>query len=244
MPSVAAWTSPGHRTLLLHQAETFRRRHLQETRICGKGRVIGGKHPHHGLAQIGLFPRSAAYALYRSVARGMTSRTRTRSRPWPRSYGGRTRQGRDKGRPVWAWAPASGCWPACRSRSDGCSWPASRPPCWRAATARRSCCCTARWATRPTGCAIIPGLVASHRVVVPDLPGHGASEVGDGSTGRRTGAGVARRADRADLRNAASRGGATARRRHRRPLRHRPGRAPEQARARGHVRPPRVRAGT
>jgi pimeloyl-ACP methyl ester carboxylesterase len=27
---------------------------------------------------------------------------------------------------------------------------------------------------------VIPGLVASHRVVVPDLPGHGASEVGGG----------------------------------------------------------------
>jgi pimeloyl-ACP methyl ester carboxylesterase len=28
---------------------------------------------------------------------------------------------------------------------------------------------------------VIPGLVATHRVVAPDLPGHGASEVGDGA---------------------------------------------------------------
>ena len=62
------------------------------------------------------------------------------------------------------------------------------------------------------------------------------------SDGRRTRAGVARRADRADLRVAAGRGGAIARRRHRRALRDRPRRPAEPARARRHVRPESVRA--
>ena len=52
---------------------------------------------------------------------------------------------------------------------------------------------------------VIPALVASHRVISPDLPGHGASEVAT-LAGRRAPAGMARRADRADLPGAARAG--------------------------------------
>ena len=50
-----------------------------------------------------------------------------------------------------------------RKRNAGCSWPASRPPCWKAVTGRRSCCCTAPWRTRPIGWGSSPDLVATHR---------------------------------------------------------------------------------
>ena len=43
------------------------------------------------------------------------------------------------------------CWPNCRSRSDGWSWPASPPPCWRAGTDRRCFCCMAQESSRPYG---------------------------------------------------------------------------------------------
>ena len=46
--------------------------------------------------------------------------------------------------------------------------------------ARRWCCCTARESSRPCWMRVIPDLVTTHRVVAPDLPGHGASEVADG----------------------------------------------------------------
>ena len=70
--------------------------------------------------------------------------------------------------------------------------------------------------------AVIPDLVESHRVVVPDLPGHGASELTDGRSGRRPRARLARRAGRAHLRVAAGAGGLRAGRRDRGPLRGRP----------------------
>jgi pimeloyl-ACP methyl ester carboxylesterase len=38
----------------------------------------------------------------------------------------------------------------------------------------------ARWATRAHWLRIIPELAMTHRVIAPDLPGHGASEAGDG----------------------------------------------------------------
>ena len=91
---------------------------------------------------------------------------------------------------------------------------------------------------------VIPGLVATHRVIVPDLPG--PRRLGGDrrwSAGRRPRAGVAGRADRAELHIATGGGRAIARRRHRGPLRHRPRRPAEPARARGHVRPQRVPAG-
>ena len=50
--------------------------------------------------------------------------------------------------------------------------------------------------------------MTTHRVIAPDLPGHGASEVADGAAGRRARARVAWRADRADLHDAAGAGGA------------------------------------
>ncbi len=43
-----------------------------------------------------------------------------------------------------------------------------------------SCSCTARESTAPNGPVVIPNLVTTHRVIAPDLPGHGASEVVDG----------------------------------------------------------------
>ena len=49
--------------------------------------------------------------------------------------------------------PARPCWPASRSPSGGSSSPASRPRCSKAATARRSSCCTVPAPTRRTGCA-------------------------------------------------------------------------------------------
>ena len=56
---------------------------------------------------------------------------------------------------------------------------------------------------------VIPDLVTTHRVIAPDLPGHGSSEVADGAARRRSRARVARRADRAHLPVAAGAGRAT-----------------------------------
>ena len=84
---------------------------------------------------------------------------------------------------------------------------------------------------------VIPELVASHRVVAPDLPGHGASEVAGGPLDAERRARLARRADRADLPVAAGAGRASARRRHRGPLRHRARRPARPAGARGQLRP-------
>ena len=41
--------------------------------------------------------------------------------------------------------------------------------------AARWCCCTARPATRRTGCACSRSWTATHRVIAPDLPGHGGT---------------------------------------------------------------------
>ena len=68
---------------------------------------------------------------------------------------------------------------------------------------------------------VIPGLVATHRVIAPDLPGHGASEVTGGPLDRRARARLAGRADRPDLRLAAGPGGTNRGRRHRRAVRDR-----------------------
>ena len=65
---------------------------------------------------------------------------------------------------------------------------------------------------------VIPDLVTTHRVIAPDLPGHGTSEVVDGAAGSRSRARVARRADRAHLLVAARAGGANSRRRYRGPF--------------------------
>ena len=70
---------------------------------------------------------------------------------------------------------------------------------------------------------VIPGLVATHRVIAPDLPGHGASEVEGGplDAGRVLewlGALIER-----TCMSPPAAGRAIARRRHRGPLRHRPG---------------------
>ena len=84
---------------------------------------------------------------------------------------------------------------------------------------------------------VIPELVKTHRVVAPDLPGHGASGVDGGHLDGDRMARLARRADRAHLPVAAGAGGPRARRGHRGPLRHRPGRPAQRARARGHAGP-------
>ena len=68
---------------------------------------------------------------------------------------------------------------------------------------------------------VLPQLVATHRVLAPDLPAHGASETPGRSVGRRARAGLPPRADRPDLREAAGARRARARRRHRRALRDR-----------------------
>ena len=84
---------------------------------------------------------------------------------------------------------------------------------------------------------VIPDLVTTHRVVAPDLPGHGASEVRRRPLDADRRPRLARRADRAHLPVAARAGGPRARRRHRGPLRRRPGRPAQPAGARGHARP-------
>ena len=139
--------------------------------------------------------------------------------------------------------PGSGCWPGCRSRSDGCSWPASPPPCWRAVTARRSSCCTAGEFAARVAAGDRRSWCRRHRVIAPDLPGH--RRLGD----------VRRRADtervlawlgeliERDLPVAAGAGRARARRRHRGPFRGRPGRPARSAGAGGHARAGPVPAG-
>ena len=63
---------------------------------------------------------------------------------------------------------------------SGWSWPASRPLCWRAAKARRAGpTFTARDKFAAKWLRVIPDLVRTHRVIAPDLPGHGTSEVID-----------------------------------------------------------------
>ena len=51
----------------------------------------------------------------------------------------------------------------------------SRPPCWKAAMGPGHSAARPRERNSLDG--DLPGLTAAHRVIVPDLPGHGASEV-------------------------------------------------------------------
>ena len=90
--------------------------------------------------------------------------------------------------------------------------------------------------------AVIPELVATHRVIAPDLPGHGASGGGGAVDGERVLA-VAGRADRADVPGPAGPRGTDPGRRDRRPLRRAVRRASGAARPRRRPRPGRVPAG-
>ena len=82
-----------------------------------------------------------------------------------------------------AWRPpacttsASGCSPASPSASGGSIWRASRPPCSRAATGPELVLLHGPRASAAHWLRVIPDLVTTHRVVIPDLPGHGASVV-------------------------------------------------------------------
>ena len=84
---------------------------------------------------------------------------------------------------------------------------------------------------------VIPELTSTRRVVAPDLPGHGGSSMADGQAGRRSGDGVARRVDRADVLDTAGPRGPTRGWRYRRPLRRRARQSDRPAGARSPVRP-------
>ena len=66
--------------------------------------------------------------------------------------------------------------PACRSTERRLELAGPRPPCWKAATARRVVLLHGPGALRRALAARDPGLVGDHRVIAPDLPGHGASD--------------------------------------------------------------------
>jgi hypothetical protein len=72
---------------------------------------------------------------------------------------------------------ASGCWPRCQSPSDGCSWPASRPAVLEGGDGPPVVLLHGPGALAAEWMRVIPDLVTTQRVVAPDLPGHGASEV-------------------------------------------------------------------
>ncbi len=78
-------------------------------------------------------------------------------------------------------------------------WPASRPSRSRAATARRCVLLHGPAGSAAHWMRVIPDLVTTHRVVAPDLPGHGASGIAGRAARRRPHDRLARRADRADL---------------------------------------------
>ena len=90
---------------------------------------------------------------------------------------------------------------------------------------------------------VMPNLVNAYRVIAPDLPGQGASEVLDGPFDADRTLRVARRSDRMHLHDAARFGRARARRRYRGPLCQRAQRATQRAGARGHARLGSVPAG-
>ena len=58
--------------------------------------------------------------------------------------------------------------------------PASRPPCWKAASGPPVVLLHGPGEYAAHWLRVIPDLVTTHRVIAPDLPGHGASEVADG----------------------------------------------------------------
>ena len=132
--------------------------------------------------------------------------------------------------------PGGSCWLASPSANGGSSWPGCRPPCSRAATARRWCCCTARAAGPGSGCRPSPGWPVP--TASSPRPARSGRLAGNrGPAGRRDGAGLARRAHRPDLRDPAGAGRGVAGRLHRRPVRGRPPRPPGRAGAHQHGRP-------
>ena len=72
----------------------------------------------------------------------------------------------------------SDCCPACPSPSDGYSWPGCPLPCWKAVTGPPIVLLQGEFAA--VWMRVIPELVTTHRVIAPDLPGLGASELSDG----------------------------------------------------------------
>ena len=85
---------------------------------------------------------------------------------------------------------------------------------------------------------VIPELVATHRVIAPDLPGHGRLGDGDGERRRRR---AGWRADRRHVPGAAGRSSARARRRDRGPVRRRAPATARPPRAGRRARPDRLR---